>query len=64
MMESATERKYIKGSRDHEEVKVRRRALRILHLHFWAASSVLLFHEDELTILYARYLNPLRKKSK
>ena len=65
MMESATERKYIKGSRDHEEVKASRTsgfenpAFTLLGSQLQSFS----FYEDELTILYARYLNPLRKNS-
>ena len=65
MMESATERKYINGSRDHEEVKASRTsgfenpAFTLLGSQLQSFS----FYEDELTILYARYLNPLRKNS-
>jgi hypothetical protein len=65
MMESATERQYINGSRDHEEVKASRTsgfenpAFTLLGSQLQSFS----FYEDELIILNARYLNPLRKNS-
>jgi hypothetical protein len=65
LMESATERKYIKGSRDHEEVLASRTSgfqnptFTLIGTQLQSFS----FYKDELEVLFTRYINPLRKNS-
>lgn len=65
MMESATERKYIKNSRDHEKVLASRTSgfqnptFSLIGTQLQSFS----FYKDELEILSSRFLNPLRKNS-
>ena len=65
MMESATERKYIKGSRDHEEV-LASRISGFQNPTFTLVGTQLQsfsFYNDELEVLFIRFINPLRNNS-
>lgn len=65
LMESATERSYIKGSRDHENV-LASRISGFKNPTFTLVGTQLQsfsFYKDELEVLFTRYINPLRSNS-